>query len=223
MNEVYKGTINNLNSFMQQLRSLSLSDEDKAVKLYDKHGRKLDLAFRKVLSELSVDIGKAYASTTARKPNERSREVFGTKSSVSAENVYVEDGDYDYDAVPPRQAQRRRSPNRQNLMPRRLDDYPNDGDFDGEVPYGVAAGQGLLPPSDFAGGAPGPGQSENVMSGPLEVLGGNLDGEVGALLDPDTRLNMGSSPINHEADSRDLLPEPVRELTIDADGNVQYP
>ena len=201
MNDIYKGALNNLDSFIQQLRSLALSDPDKAVKLYSKHGKKLDQSMRKVLSELAIDVGAAYASTTARKENPEAEELFSLTRRASPENIYVEEDNYYQQPVttgrpPP------------DFRPRRTTDAS------GEPSYGVTASQELLPPSDFSDNEYAPMQRETVMSGPI---GMNEDGgEIMGMLDPNSIVDMGTSP---ETPDR-----PYRNIPTDENGNViQYP
>lgn len=205
MNEIYKGALNNLESFMQQLRSLALSDPDKAVKLYDKHGKKLDQSMRKVLSELAVDIGAAYASTTARKENPKAKELFGL-ALISPENVYVEENINNYNTRPQNMQAPTGTP---DFRPRRTTDASGDV----EPSFGATAAQHLLPQSDFSENDYVPTRN-NVMSGPIGM--DEEGGEIMGMLDPDSVVNMGTSP---ETPDR-----PYRNIPTDADGNViQYP
>ena len=73
---IYFRSLSKVEAFMQQLRSLALSDEDSAVKLYDKHTKKLDGVMQNVLSALATDIGLAYGKRGIAKDNPRARELF---------------------------------------------------------------------------------------------------------------------------------------------------
>ena len=81
-NEIYMEALLNVQAFMQQLHSLSLSRRDAAVKLYDKHGKQLNARMQEVLSELATDIGSEYAKTTKPKQNPRAQELFSGENMV---------------------------------------------------------------------------------------------------------------------------------------------
>ena len=81
-NEIYMEALLNVQAFMQQLHSLSLSRPDAAVKLYDKHGKKLNAVMQTVLSDLAKDIGLEYEKTKKPKQNPRALELFSGENMV---------------------------------------------------------------------------------------------------------------------------------------------